>query len=808
MEMLYRWSLGITVVAVVALAAGCGGGSSGPRPQGIQSVRPAASSAVVAPAQGQYLGDMDGDGQPSVGDAIKILRIVVGLDDDDPCADANENGGTDVGDAIKVLRCVVGLDQWPIGSCATRTISGTVTEQNFVVGAGERVACDGDVVIECDTATIQGVLFSLPGGQDGSDITINAQNDVTVAGSIAAGEGQSGLTDGDGGDGGDVTINSANGDITVGTPGGVSSVPQQAGDPVIGAGDAGDGGEGQLGGAGGKGGTVTLDAINGTVTIHQAPSLLQIGNGGNGGRGVVGGQDLLTFTIPEQLTNGGGDSGSLVVHCNDLVGVDAQDSGQTMDGKPVYVGVLDDGVGSGAKGGDAGDFYFGVDPDTGESTWPEHVPPAAVTPRQSGAIKTELVIGADGGHGWQGGHGAPVAVDRSGHRTPMGADGRNLDAWGGGGGQGGRTQPGTHKSLAGPCVLLLGNGPIVVGGDGGNAVAVGYPGGPGEACSPGCRGGRMVAYGGDGGCVHPNLLPDKYLAPGRGGKAYATGGPGGLGGSCCNPPQPGPCGGSGGYARAYGGVGGWLLPTSAAVLGAGGNTKATGGMGGKGGDGDPPGTGGEGGAATASTPGLGDPSGTNEGQHNGADGPDGDPCGLDPTGVSGMLSTHDGKLVANRRVDLCTEAGVCVDSVVSGANGKYAFSGVTPGQYDIVPVDAATPNYWDPGHRFVTKQDGVHLIGQDFVRRVGGQFTVTVPVQDQNGAPMADIVIRLDEHTGRIFTAWSCIGLTEFIGIWSGHSTLRVQSPPPAGFQWFPYSHDLYVPDHDVTTEPFRLVPE
>ena len=105
----------IATVAVVALAAGCGGRSSGPRPQGIQSVRPAASSAVVAPAQGQYLGDMDDDGQPSVGDAIKILRIVVGLDDDVLCADANQNGNTDVGDAIKVLRCVVGLDTWPIG---------------------------------------------------------------------------------------------------------------------------------------------------------------------------------------------------------------------------------------------------------------------------------------------------------------------------------------------------------------------------------------------------------------------------------------------------------------------------------------------------------------------------------------------------------------------------------------------------------------------------------------------------------------------------------------------------------------------
>ena len=82
------------------------------------TVNQAAGSATEVDFIGNraaLLGDLDGDGNPTVGDAIKILRIVVGLDPDDPCADANQNGGTDVGDAIKVLRCVVGLDAWPIG---------------------------------------------------------------------------------------------------------------------------------------------------------------------------------------------------------------------------------------------------------------------------------------------------------------------------------------------------------------------------------------------------------------------------------------------------------------------------------------------------------------------------------------------------------------------------------------------------------------------------------------------------------------------------------------------------------------------
>ena len=114
--MTYRL-VGVSIlVAVLLLAAGCGGGGE---QQGIAATSEAvAPASVVEPAQGSgLLGDLDNDGNASVGDAIKILRIVVGLDPDDLCADANKNGATDVGDAIKVLRCVVGLDEWPLGVC-------------------------------------------------------------------------------------------------------------------------------------------------------------------------------------------------------------------------------------------------------------------------------------------------------------------------------------------------------------------------------------------------------------------------------------------------------------------------------------------------------------------------------------------------------------------------------------------------------------------------------------------------------------------------------------------------------------------
>ena len=117
----------VGLATFVLLVAGCGGaGSSRPSPpQAIQPARQPPLSVRARPAQVQYLGDLDGDGRPTVGDAIKILRIVVGLDPYKPHADANQNGGTDVGDAIKVLRCVVGLDEWPIAVEAC-SISGKV----------------------------------------------------------------------------------------------------------------------------------------------------------------------------------------------------------------------------------------------------------------------------------------------------------------------------------------------------------------------------------------------------------------------------------------------------------------------------------------------------------------------------------------------------------------------------------------------------------------------------------------------------------------------------------------------------------
>jgi len=126
----------LVIALFVAIGSGCGGGSSrAPAPQAVAPAQQVVPSDVVYPADAYFLGDLDDDGLASVGDAIKILLIVVNVADDEPCADANQNGTTDVGDAIAVLRCVVQLDPWPIATGVDDT-GGTVT------------AAGGDVTLE------------------------------------------------------------------------------------------------------------------------------------------------------------------------------------------------------------------------------------------------------------------------------------------------------------------------------------------------------------------------------------------------------------------------------------------------------------------------------------------------------------------------------------------------------------------------------------------------------------------------------------------------------------------------------------
>ena len=120
---------GAAIIATVV--SGCGGSEgtatalvaqgSSPSHAGSQAaVSPASSSDVVKPMSGSYLGDMDGDGDATVGDAIIILRFVVGLDLPTSYeswlanVDGSYDPAIDIGDAIMVLQAVVNPQLWPL----------------------------------------------------------------------------------------------------------------------------------------------------------------------------------------------------------------------------------------------------------------------------------------------------------------------------------------------------------------------------------------------------------------------------------------------------------------------------------------------------------------------------------------------------------------------------------------------------------------------------------------------------------------------------------------------------------------------
>lgn len=808
----------MVVVCLLTGILGCHGARDG-------AVAPNSVDASAA----HLRGDLDDDGNPSVADAIGILRIVVGLDPDNPAADADADGTTGIADAIAVLRCVVGLSQWPLGEWrppATRTVSGTVVETDFVVGANDRVECDGDVVIQCDTATIAGELYApnaAGSGETGASIRIEAQGDIVVTGEVSAGDGGIGEEDGDGGDGGSVELVSANGNITIGSEASGSAV-RTAQDVVntVAAGNAGDGGDGLLGGAGGTGGSLCLEARNGTVNIFQARGLLAVGNGGDGGDGVVGGEALATFAIPSELENHGGDGGGLVVHCADVAGITASATGTTHEGTPVVAAVLDEGVASGGEGGDAGEFWFGVDPNTGESTWPETV-------RTSGAVRVQEAITAIGSHGGngtiRGGDGGEFEVMGALFSMTIG-DGKDVHLTGGDGGMAGMV---THGSR-GVEVLDVVTQLRFYGGCGGSVYAWGYHGSSAVLqCSAGGRGGDVTAIAGSGGDIAEVAIPtaeEPQYYPGDGGEASARGGRGGASAPCCSPPGPGRAGGRGGNAVARGGDGGSVVWGTGAHLerGAGGDAGATGGDGGTGGQGVPPGPGGNGGTADVD-PGTGYPMGMPAGEVPGRDGDPGGECpGPDEPGpgeVKGRLFDPQGNPVAGWGVKN-NWLGVAGQSLagevktqftgtptVSDGTGRYVYSNVPVGMWQVYPAPAPAGLYWVPSFRFYTKQQYVGVGGQDFQQAAAQQVDVTIPVRDQNGSPVEGATVDMWLQTGLRYSAWTCsLGLAQFTGVWSGYYRAQVQVPaPPPGYEWHPGVMDLDVGTDDIQVPPFQLRP-
>lgn len=595
------------LIAFLIALGGCGGSSDSWRCDSVRTAWPSDVSSL--------LGDLDGDGNPGVNDAIAILRIVVGFDSVSPLADCDGDGTVGVGDAILMLRCVVGLSTWPIGTFypePDRQISGVVVEDDFAIADGEVVEAVGDTTIQCNTATISGSIFSRasgPGGAKGAGITIEATGNVGISGSIETAPGQRGdSATPTGGDGGYLAVSSSDGSISIGAPQGTAG-SAQAGRPSL---RTGDGADGTDDGAGGNGGRIRLSAANGTVSVEQSAGLFVLGDGGDGGLTVIGGTDLPGYVPPAQLPNSGGDGGSMELDAGQLVGVDLIDRGQLPDGAPACEATFGDGVVVGGAGGDAGGFYYGVDPQTGSSTWPTSAGARQVQPAQA-----TVIIGAAGGDGIRrAGHGQSISII-DGNTGQAGGDGRDLEVRGGDGGHcGGWTTDGEF-------VYIRGSGSYVAG-NGGDAQVQAAGGKAGASNGSGGAGGGAVASGGTGGNTYLIALDGAAAYPGRGGNAEAIGGAGGNGGATCTPPGPGGGGGRGGDARATGSDGGTAVGGGGSRA-MGGGAQATSGDGGNGGDGAPAGGGGQAGTVTA-TAGAGNPNGQVS-EQNGTPGSPGSICG-------------------------------------------------------------------------------------------------------------------------------------------------------------------------------------
>ncbi len=103
----YRLCVVALVLAVVTIV-GCHGGEQNGSALCTDSAPP------CAPCQAGLRGDLNGNGNPDITDAVGILRIIVGLDPANAAADCDCDGATGIIDAIALLRCLVGLDEWPI----------------------------------------------------------------------------------------------------------------------------------------------------------------------------------------------------------------------------------------------------------------------------------------------------------------------------------------------------------------------------------------------------------------------------------------------------------------------------------------------------------------------------------------------------------------------------------------------------------------------------------------------------------------------------------------------------------------------
>ncbi len=479
-----------------------------------------------------------------------------------------------------LLGSCAGLDPLGGDSNTPTSIGGTVNVVDFTVAAGQTTTVAADVVINASgNVRIEGVLASATvttAGAKGYDITIVAQGDIEVTGTIQAGNGAAGAAstaklaptmqatgdqaDAPGGDGGTIELR-AGGNLTIGATASLTS------------GTGGIGGTGPWGGAGGSGGDVRL-AAGGQLNMQGS---LAVGNGGDGGSASPAG------SLSGNLFFGGrgGDSGVVFAKAGAVNWPGYNAATNSLD--PVQGATF-----SGGYGGNAPPLL----------TLTDGALPGAKPVRNAQMIRvtgacwgSDCTFGArDGGNGFfGGGAGGSIAVAIT-ELSPGTYDGPVITVRAGHGGNIIRKTNATYgESIAAVFAYA---------GAGGQATVTAPRGRDGDLVHyDGGYGGTAIAYGGNGGSGAMNLL--QY--GGAGGAARAQAGAGGFGHDGCYTIGNG---GAGGIANAYGGKGG-----SAGFGGSGGNATAIGGEGGGGGNGGHnPGSGGAGGAAVANS---GDP-----GQYN------------------------------------------------------------------------------------------------------------------------------------------------------------------------------------------------
>ena len=394
-----------------------------------------------------------------------------------------------------------------------RELSGEIDTDTFTVAVGETVSVVGDLTIRATGAvTIDGTL-ACGAESTGFGITIEAEGDIVVNGSVRACDGAPGEN------GGQVVIRSTGGNVTLGEASELTS------------GNGGDGIEDRTtGGRGAHGGDVELHAPAGTLSVADG-STIYIGNGGTGLSIEMNHDGLPEESYEIELENGGGNSGYFEMEASNIEGIEYQDRVAEEDYPPEtddpiiragesYRVIMAEDHFEGGIGGDAGEFRLDEDVETPVGreavSW--------VVPEEKDDDHQVSVRGDEGGWGREvGGSGETVFLRGRSGRTP-GENGQIAAAEGGRGGK-------CMKTTVWRAMLMLSD--TCRTGNGGSATAHGGNGAPSDGLDtlPG-NGGSASADGGEPGAY---FWEEDWLVEscGQYGNASAYGGNGGDGfGSC------------------------------------------------------------------------------------------------------------------------------------------------------------------------------------------------------------------------------------------------------------------------------------